>query len=939
MPTAPTCGNFHPELLLSLAYSGRTVTLPALGQALELDGAVLEDALDRLLEAGHMQKSSAPADGFILQAKQRNLLIEMAEQQLATSGNSATGLEIVESAVEEEDTAVWSATWRHWKQAASISSGEDMAKGLKLICLKQYFEGCRLLCRAGDIMLFKDRSAGVLLCLDILLRVLEQWQEHLPSVKEKRRFLIIARQAVGISLYFSKRFYAVKDLLPKFLLVADELGDTRAAVQLKLMHTSHEYLVGGKSASDPQRVMEGVIQEIEALGDPDILSCTVYGIAMQHYARGDYTRALESLHAHHEDSLEEFVIYFGGIDLLVTIPPASSLGRFNLALGCLGGHLKRLDLVGAEYAKMRTRTLGADLLLRAGFPEEALAMMRAIPRQYDPSLETRLAIWTLRNHAYYHFQQKAYARSHELLQQALAVAHKYSITRPYFGFSEGLDMLWVFTQQGFKNTSRLPEYYGLEWLLHYALEKASPQWQGIALRIRAQQLLKRGGKRETAAISWLKDSLQRLRHTGNPIESARTALILAQSLRPLGFAEEADELETKANKALGLHRQYDAPARIRKAPDGEEAVKRCSRFFAALPPWLNLKSHICHLADSLQESLQVERVGCFSHNGGGRFRFLGGRNFFKEEREHESFSVHHERMAQCLQQNRIILQQDPDGAWLHMPIALEGNEDCVLLLHCAYLTENISGQSESSLEEIQRLIKTELRLSFRLQQNIEARDRETLRKSKLAASRLAGDSRLYFGPAMQEALLTADKAAPTEAPVLLLGETGVGKEELARYIHDASNRSGPFVAVHAASIPEQLFESELFGHEKGAFTGAHKQKIGLLELADKGTLFIDEVGDIPLVLQIKLLRVLQDRTFMRVGGTREIHSDFRLMSATNQDLEKKIQEGAFRKDLYYRMAVVPLRIPPLRDRPEDIERLSELFFARYAAMYQRSIPP
>ena len=177
----------------------------------------------------------------------------------------------------------------------------------------------------------------------------------------------------------------------------------------------------------------------------------------------------------------------------------------------------------------------------------------------------------------------------------------------------------------------------------------------------------------------------------------------------------------------------------------------------------------------------------------------------------------------------------------------------------------------------------------------------------------------------------------TDAPVLILGETGVGKEVMARQIHLMSRRSGPFIAVHPASTPEHLFESEFFGHEKGAFTGAIRQKIGLAEMAHQGTLFIDEAGDIPAPMQIKLLRVFQDHRFMRVGGEEERHSDFRLICATNKDLWAEVRSGHFREDLYYRLSVVPLTIPPLRSRKEDIRLLVRFFLDRYSRRYHRDI--
>lgn len=173
--------------------------------------------------------------------------------------------------------------------------------------------------------------------------------------------------------------------------------------------------------------------------------------------------------------------------------------------------------------------------------------------------------------------------------------------------------------------------------------------------------------------------------------------------------------------------------------------------------------------------------------------------------------------------------------------------------------------------------------------------------------------------------------ASTTTTVLIQGETGTGKEQLARAIHEASasGRPGPFVAINCAAIPETLLESELFGHEKGSFTGANAQRKGRFEMADTGTLFLDEVGDIPPAMQIKLLRVLQERQFERIGGSATIQSDFRLIAATNQPLAKLVSENKFREDLYYRLNVVQIQLPPLRERTEDVPLLVSHFIQKY----------
>jgi len=193
-------------------------------------------------------------------------------------------------------------------------------------------------------------------------------------------------------------------------------------------------------------------------------------------------------------------------------------------------------------------------------------------------------------------------------------------------------------------------------------------------------------------------------------------------------------------------------------------------------------------------------------------------------------------------------------------------------------------------------------------------------------------------PRMREVYQFVSKVAPTDSTVLISGESGTGKELVARAIHRNSQRAEmPFLAVNCASLSETLLESELFGHEKGAFTGAYAQKRGKLELADRGTVFLDEVGEMPPACQARLLRVIQEREFERVGGTRAIRSDIRLIAATNRDLKAAIDRGAFRTDLYHRLNVVSLTMPPLRDRREDIPLLASFFVARHGKKARRRV--
>ncbi|MGM9424968.1 sigma-54 interaction domain-containing protein [Hydrogenophaga sp. MI9] len=217
---------------------------------------------------------------------------------------------------------------------------------------------------------------------------------------------------------------------------------------------------------------------------------------------------------------------------------------------------------------------------------------------------------------------------------------------------------------------------------------------------------------------------------------------------------------------------------------------------------------------------------------------------------------------------------------------------------------------------------------------------EKMEPLKVAQSQPASQGLIGRSPAFQRMLGLVARVAPSRATVLLLGESGTGKELVARAVHEASPRAGkPLVAVDCSSLPETLFESELFGHERGAFTGATAAKGGLVEAASGGTLFLDEVGDIPLPMQVKLLRLLETGTYRRVGSTELRHADIRVVSATHRDLDRLIAEGKFREDLYHRLSTFPILLPPLRERRGDMALLAPALLERVAAPRRLVISP
>jgi DNA-binding NtrC family response regulator len=236
-------------------------------------------------------------------------------------------------------------------------------------------------------------------------------------------------------------------------------------------------------------------------------------------------------------------------------------------------------------------------------------------------------------------------------------------------------------------------------------------------------------------------------------------------------------------------------------------------------------------------------------------------------------------------------------------------------------------------------IKDELPLLIKRAAHMQLLERENHNLRKELHNNLKFSGIVSVSKDMQKILQLVETIKNTAEPVLIDGESGVGKEVIAKHIHNRSNRSSkPFIAINVAALPENLLENELFGHEKGAFTGADQQKKGLFEMADGGTLFLDEIGELPIMMQAKLLRVLQERRFYRLGGVKEHKINFRLIAATNRDLTKEVEAHNFREDLYYRINVIPIHISPLRERPDDIPALIDFFIERYCSENKLPVP-
>jgi len=512
-----------------------------------------------------------------------------------------------------------------------------------------------------------------------------------------------------------------------------------------------------------------------------------------------------------------------------------------------------------------------------------------------------------------------------------------------------LEMLYGFNRLDY---DPIPEFSYEEEL---AKKIAGPNvlLRGVALRFKAKEaIFRHADSREVE--EFFKKSEKNLKKSRNPIELGKTWVEIAR------YKLRKRDLETAWNYSLMARESLTGHNPTLFPPDLKSALERSINktiFFQS--PRDNLDSIIESL-DKLVLSHNVESflkrvlssVGNFFGAGRGavfwtdesiknKLKYKVGYNLSQEEASRKTFEKSYAAILKAHKKNTPVLEMKPGRpsktkksdvlALLCIPLEMGGYVKGIFYYDNSY---DAKAFSIISADEIGALAQYMGRLigcvTTYFGSIMEWSHEKSIQTSSGGYSN--NDEIKTQSPVMKKLLSMADKVADSDASILILGETGVGKELLARRLHRMNSKrsKGPFHVVDVSNISESLIESELFGYEKGAFTGADQRKLGRLELSNDGTLFIDEIGNIPLKTQSKLLRALQEKCFVRVGGTNTIHTNFRLLAATNQDLEKDIELGRFRADLFYRINVIPLKIPPLRERGDDILLLANYFLGHFS---------
>jgi len=516
-------------------------------------------------------------------------------------------------------------------------------------------------------------------------------------------------------------------------------------------------------------------------------------------------------------------------------------------------------------------------------------------------------------------------------------------------FSYLLNLLWSM------ETGKIDRIAGLslEKEINRAKRGINIYTKGVAYRYQAL-LQKKEGQSPKRIYNSLKASVKYLTESGHQMDLAKTNCELVRHHLSAGEQEKAKLLLATIEPSLTSFSKNLIPEDLKFLAKNYKSDESLLKDILCLSQEIitikDRKGLVRHIISTVNRVTGAERGAIFIQERSpqaSRLVLRAAKNLTIEDIAHPSFSTSMKLINEVAisGKGRILITDSPQRkntrssdaiqSRICFPMTLRGKIEGVLyhdnrLLSSAFKESDLeilayfAAQAAVAIENAENYEEIE-RLNQKLREEKHYYEEQHL--ENLHFEEIVGKS-----PALMTVLGAVDKVSHTDASVLVLGETGVGKELVARAIHRNSPRSEkPFIRVHCSALPETLIPSELFGHEKGAFTGAIERRIGRFELADNGTLFIDEIGDLPLEVQVRLLRILQSKEFERIGGSETIRSDFRLIAATNRDLEKNVREGNFREDLFYRINVFPITVPPLRDRKEDIPLLAHYFLRIYAA--------
>ena len=809
-----------------------------------------------------------------------------------------------------------------------------------LIHISNDLERCRYLIKAGDLHMQAFCTEDALQCYSKVL-------EDLLNLNDEEGDRLFYETAVKYSKISTARHDTEKVLaiIKTAYTRAQKLNNTGFQALL-LMHRAKNEWLRSRYRSALKQFEKGWALAKE-LNDPKILKSATTFSAFFLFWQGRFKDAVQI----YEKSVADVEKYpQGGFPLLAVMTVGycyTQIGQVTQGLGMLDAIrnqcLQKSDMHMASYT---AANLG-NILIEIGRIDEGIQFLKNSAKEARKAHNDWVWITGKKVLAYAYYLKGENKQAVRYLSEFLRESRKVKVTVYLYPY---LMELCLAMKEG-----NLPPIEGLslEKMIQSMIKGKNIFLKGVAYRYEAI-LRKRSGEPYEKIIQSLEKSMKWLEESGQQIELSKTKIELARTYLSMGQDEKAKDIIHLASKTLASINEGLVPnnlrALIKDRHADEKLLKEILKLGQEVVTIRNIRDLIQHILSTLNRITGAERGGIFlldEKTDPPMLVIRGSKNLTSDQIADKCFSssmklieevavsgkgrilsISSKEKDKMSSQNNIIfsricvpmiLRDKTVGVLYHDNRLLSSafkESDLELLSYFAALAA-FALDNASAYEEIKRL-------NQKLSEETQYYKEEHL--STLHFEDIVGES-----SSIKSVLAKVDQVTGTDATVLITGETGAGKELVARAIHRHSNRrEKPFIRVHCSALPESLIPSELFGHEKGAFTGAAQRRLGRFELADGGTLFLDEIGDLSLDIQVRLLRVLQSKEFERVGGSETLSSDFRLVVATNCDLEKKVKEQKFRADLYYRLAVFPIYVPPLRERKEDIPLLTHYFLQIYS---------
>jgi transcriptional regulator with GAF, ATPase, and Fis domain/tetratricopeptide (TPR) repeat protein len=780
------------------------------------------------------------------------------------------------------------------------------------------------------------------------------WQ-HLNSVTDRlisfpasperdALFVSSAIELANVSFVLGKGFIELTETLQRALYAAERIGDRRSMAMINLHLGRLFYFAEQRNTA--MSVFEVGKYEAEALGDEDILTQAAEFIGLYYFIQGRFQEAIgyfeRAAHSFESEKLGRIINPSGPLWLSYC---AAFLGQFHRAIGTLD-YYRRVAVEGGDHGLATSlRAVLGILLLGIKKNKEAHFHLSGAFQEARRTHNMLAGYFAKGGLAFHHFLEGRLNEARDWVIQTSEEAES-GLIRQYAS-PLVLETLFELHRRGINEI----EYLNYSDEFNRIMHEPNIHLRGVALRLKALEHFDKNT--ETNAIkTYLIQSEKYLMQSGDPIQTGKTRIEMARLKLRKGDREGARVLAEKVRKDFASYMDVFFPDDLRPlltarsdlnhlADSENQLLGMFANVIAELSPSADFEYLLSNTVKSTNRYFGAERGGIFwfRHHEPRKAPILRGPcNLSPADisatdfRDNLAlvFKAFHENRPQVLRRNESGLNPSRVKAMICVPFEVAGQLRGVLYHDNSYVQDCFDNFSKPQLIQMARWLTSYIDHIFEFSRQMEQKTADQLGQLEPTDSLTI----ITQSPAMQKTLKQTDRIALSDSTVLILGETGVGKELLARRIHQMSHRkNNPMIIVDPTVLPENLVESELFGHEKGAFTGADRQKKGRMELANKGTLFIDEVGEIPKSIQVKLLRAIQEKTMTRIGGTQNITSDFRLVAATNRNLAEEVAAGRFREDLYYRLNVIPVTLPPLREREQDILLLARHFIKRFANKY------